>query len=106
MDVAMPVAMARAEDLGITGYESAEELGRYRVFRSYGCFRLKAGELMGMGDVTKSVTPKFAVLGKPRNGGTITARYFMPWKTHPTMAVTGAQCIASVLCSRAVSQTD
>ncbi|NND19233.1 MAG: 4-oxalomesaconate tautomerase, partial [Silicimonas sp.] len=22
-------------------------------------------------------------------------RYFMPWKCHPTMAVTGAQCLAS-----------
>ena len=96
MDVAMPVVMARAEDLGITGYESAEDLDADTEFfaRMEG-IRLKAGALMGMGDVTKSVTPKFAVLAKPRNGGTITARYFMPWKTHPTMAVTGAQCIAS-----------
>ena len=96
MDVAMPVVMARAEDLGITGYESAEELDAdTEFFARMESLRLKAGELMGMGDVTKSVTPKFAVLAKPRNGGTITARYFMPWKTHPTMAVTGAQCIAS-----------
>ena len=96
MDVAMPVAMARAEDLGITGYESAEELDAdTEFFARMESLRVKAGELMGMGDVTKSVTPKFAVLAKPRNGGTITARYFMPWKTHPTMAVTGAQCIAS-----------
>ena len=28
-------------------------------------------------------------------GGTIATRYFMPWKTHPSMAVTGAQCLAS-----------
>ena len=96
MDVAMPVVMARAEDLGITGYESAEKLDAdTEFFARMESLRLKAGELMGMGDVTKSVTPKFAVLAKPRNGGTITARYFMPWKTHPTMAVTGAQCIAS-----------
>lgn len=96
MDVAMPVVMARAEDLGITGYESAADLDAdTEFFARMERIRLKAGELMGMGDVTKSVTPKFAVLAKPRNGGTITARYFMPWKTHPTMAVTGAQCIAS-----------
>ena len=96
MDVAMPVVMARAEDLGITGYESAEKLDAdTEFFARMESLRLKAGELMGMGDVRKSVTPKFAVLAKPRNGGTITARYFMPWKTHPTMAVTGAQCIAS-----------
>ena len=30
-----------------------------------------------------------------RAGGSIAARYFMPWNTHPSMAVTGAQCIAS-----------
>lgn len=96
MDVAMPVVMARAEDLGITGYESAEDLDAdTEFFARMESIRLKAGALMGMGDVTKSVTPKFAVLAKPRNGGTVTARYFMPWKTHPTMAVTGAQCIAS-----------
>ena len=57
--------------------------------------RLKAGAAMGMGDVSKSVTPKFATLAEPRAGGTLAARYFMPWKTHPSMAVTGAQCIAS-----------
>ncbi|MEL6679806.1 MAG: PrpF domain-containing protein, partial [Pseudomonadota bacterium] len=27
--------------------------------------------------------------------GTVATRYFMPWQTHPTMAVTGAQCLAS-----------
>lgn len=96
MDVAMPVVMARASDLGISGYESAEELdANTDFFARMEAIRLKAGELMGMGDVAKSVTPKFAVLAKPRNGGTVTARYFMPWKAHPTMAVTGAQCIAS-----------
>lgn len=97
MDVAMPVVMARAEDLGITGYESAAELdANSSFFSKMESLRVKAGELMGLGDVSESVTPKFAVLAKPRGeGGTIHARYFMPWKTHPTMAVTGAQCIAS-----------
>jgi len=41
------------------------------------------------------VTPKFGILAAARDGGTIATRYFMPWKTHPTMAVTGAQCLAS-----------
>ncbi len=34
-------------------------------------------------------------LHRQRQGGTIAARYFMPWEPHPTMAVTGAQCLAS-----------
>ena len=50
---------------------------------------------MGMGDVSHSVTPKFGLLAPAREGGTICTRYFMPWNTHPTMAVTGAQCLAS-----------
>ncbi|TCK99295.1 hypothetical protein BXY66_3797 [Shimia isoporae] len=96
MDVAMPVVLARAGDFGLTGYESAEELdANTEFFARMEAIRLQAGAAMGMGDVTKSVTPKFAFLAPAKNGGTIATRYFMPWKTHPSMAVTGAQCIAS-----------
>ena len=59
--------------------------------------RIKAGEKMGIRCVSKSVTPKFGILAPPRDGGTISARYFMPWSTHPTMAVTGAQCLSSCI---------
>ncbi|MCL4164326.1 UNVERIFIED_CONTAM: hypothetical protein GTU68_062243 [Idotea baltica] len=96
MDVAMPIVIARAESFGKTGYESAQELDEDSAFMAQmEAVRLLAGSKMGMGDVTKSVTPKFALLAAPRGDGAITARYFMPWKCHPTMAVTGAQCLAS-----------
>lgn len=96
MDVAMPIAIARASDFGLTGHETVEELDANRDFYTrMEPIRLEAGRRMGMGDVTKSVTPKFALLAPPRAGGTVTARYFMPWNCHPTMAVTGAQCLAS-----------
>lgn len=96
MDVAMPVVLARAEDLGVTGYEPADELdANTDFFARMEAIRLHAGAAMGMGDVSKSVTPKFAILAPAQHGGTIATRYFMPWKTHPSMAVTGAQCIAS-----------
>ncbi len=96
MDVAMPVVIARAGDFGKTGYETASELDEDEAFmRRMLAVRLAAGDAMGMSDVTGSVTPKFAIVSKPREGGAVTARYFMPWKCHPTMAVTGAQCIAS-----------
>ena len=51
--------------------------------------------MMGLGDVSKSVIPKFGLIAPPAESGTAAVRYFMPWKTHPTMAVTGAQCLAS-----------
>lgn len=96
MDVAMPVAIARAADFGLSGHETVQELDDNRAFYArMEKIRMEAGRRMGMGDVSKSVTPKFALLAPPQNGGTITARYFMPWNCHPTMAVTGAQCIAS-----------
>lgn len=96
MDVAMPICIARAADFGLTGHETAEALDADHAFYArMEPIRQEAGRRMGMGDVAKSVTPKFALLAEPRAGGTITARYFMPWSCHPTMAVTGAQCLAS-----------
>lgn len=97
MDVAMPVVMARASDFGLTGHESAETLdANTAFFARMEVIRREAGKRMGMGDVSASVIPKFTILAAPQQAGsTISARYFMPWKTHPSMAVTGAQCIAS-----------
>jgi 4-oxalomesaconate tautomerase len=96
MDVAMPMVIARAKDFGLSGYESAVDLDENsEFFARMEAVRLQAGAAMGMGDVTKSVTPKFGLLAPAKHGGTISTRYFMPWKCHPTMAVTGAQCLAS-----------
>ena len=96
MDVAMPMVIAQANSFGLSGYETAAELDANRAFfdRMEG-IRQKAGEMMGMGDVSKSVTPKFGLVAPAKDGGTIATRYFMPWNCHPTMAVTGAQCLAS-----------
>lgn len=96
MDVAMPMVIAKASDFGLTGHETREDLdANTGFFQRMEAIRLQAGAAMGMGDVTKSVTPKFGLLAKARNGGTIATRYFMPWTAHPTMAVTGSQCLAS-----------
>ena len=52
---------------------------------------------MGFGDVAESVVPKFGLLAPPVKGGAITGRYFMPWKTHPSFAVTGSICVSACL---------
>jgi len=96
MDVAMPMVIARAESFGLTGYESAAELNdNSDFFTRMEAIRIKAGTAMGIENVASSVTPKFGLLAPARDGGSVAARYFMPWKTHPTMAVTGAQCLAA-----------
>ncbi|MGR3838772.1 MAG: 4-oxalomesaconate tautomerase [Cognatishimia sp.] len=96
MDVAMPMVIARAADFGLTAKETVAELDENKAFFArMEAIRLKAGELMGMGDCTKSVTPKFGLLAPSDAPNTVRTRYFMPWNTHPTMAVTGSQCLAS-----------
>ena len=96
MDVAMPMVIARAEDFGLSGEETCQALDADRdLLGRMEKLRLKAGHLMKMGDVAQSVTPKVGLLSRARQGGTLSARYFTPWNCHPSMAVTGAQCLAS-----------
>ena len=96
MDLAMPMVIARADSFGLTGNESVEQLnGNTEFFSTMEQIRIEAGDLMGMGDVTQSVTPKFGLLAAHQTTGHIICRYFMPWKTHPSLAVTGSQCLAS-----------
>lgn len=96
MDVAMPMVLARAESFGLSGDENCAELNANgALLGKIEAIRRQAGARMGLGDVTTSVIPKFALLAPARAGGTISARYFTPWSCHPTMAVTGAQCIAA-----------
>ena len=96
VDVAMPTIQMRATAFGKTGYESASELDADReLFKRMEAIRRKAGAMMGLGDVSKSVVPKIALLAAPRHGGTISARYFVPDTCHKSLAVTGTVCIAS-----------
>ena len=99
VDVAMPVILMRADAFGKTGYESANELDADKaLFKRMEAIRIKAGVMMGMGDVSKSVVPKIALLAPPRSpqtGGAITSRFFVPDSCHKAHPVTGTVCIAS-----------
>src|SRR5207245_9112234 len=53
VDNGMPVVVARASDLGLTGTEPAEDLAKNaEVADRVQALRLAAGKLMGLGDVT------------------------------------------------------
>lgn len=98
VDVAMPMMIVRATDLGITGYETQDELdANTALFERIEALRLVAGQRMGLGDVTKSVVPKVGLIAAPRADGHMSARYFMPWACHPSLAVTGSQCLAACM---------
>jgi 4-oxalomesaconate tautomerase len=96
VDMAMPVVLMAAEQLGKSGHESAAELDADRaLFTRMEAIRRKAGTLMGMGDVSKMVVPKIALLARPRQGGAITSRFFVPDSCHKAHPVTGTVCVAS-----------
>jgi 4-oxalomesaconate tautomerase len=96
VDLAMPTVAARAADFGKTGYESKAELNAdAALLARIEQVRKAAGLLMGMGDVTGRVVPKFALIAPPRHGGAITSRYFVPDSCHATHPVTGALCLSA-----------
>lgn len=96
IDVAVPMMIFRAADLGKTGYETPAELDAdTEFFARMEAMRKIAGERMGLGDVTGKVVPKAAMLSEPKGEGHISARYFVPHKTHAAFAVTGGLCVST-----------
>ncbi len=98
IDVAMPMVMVRAADLGKSGHEAPSELEADADFMAaMEAIRREAGGRMGLGDVSRSVVPKFGLLSPARHGGTITSRYFTPTQCHPAHAVSGGICVAAAV---------
>ena len=96
VDVAMPMVLTTAESMGIRGDESKAELDADRaLLEKLEAVRLVAGEKMGLGDVRGKVIPKFGILSRPRHGGALTSRYFVPTDCHAAHAVSGAICVGS-----------
>lgn len=96
MDFGNPIVMFAAADVGKTGYESKEELDADDGWRKrMEVLRADAAGRMGMGNVSGLGLPKFVILAEPRQGGTITSRYFSPERCHTAHALTGAVCVAA-----------
>ena len=96
IDNGMPVVMIRATDLGISGYESAEELEQNRSLKEkLEHIREQAGPAMNLGDVKDKTVPKMSLLAPPRDGGAISARTFIPHACHKTIGVLGAVSVAT-----------
>lgn len=96
IDAAMPLVIIDAEAMGKTGHELPADLDADRQFmRWLELIRREAGRRMGLGDVSNLVIPKPVLISRPQNGGTISARYFMPHACHKALAVTGAVGLAT-----------
>ncbi|TMR03813.1 4-oxalomesaconate tautomerase [Actinomadura soli] len=95
VDNGMPVVVAAASSLGVTGHESPDELARLRD--RVQSLRLRAGELMGLGDVADASVPKTTLVAPPRDGGMICTRTFIPLRVHASIGVLGAVTVATAL---------
>ena len=95
IDVAMPMVIMRANDLGIIDYEASAISSNKTLMRRVENIRLEAGLRMGLGDVTQIVIPKVSILAQARRGGTVFSYYLTPHHMHAAHAVTGAICVAS-----------
>jgi 4-oxalomesaconate tautomerase len=96
VDNGMPVVVLRAVDLGVAGDESCAELEANEPFRArLEAIRLKAGPLMGLGDVTGATVPKMTLVAKEREGGTLCTRTFIPHRCHDAIGVLGAVSVAT-----------
>ena len=94
IDVAMPMVIIRARDLGLRGYDPDEITGNAVLMQRIEKIRLEAGRRMGLGDVAESVIPKVGIVAPPRHGGVVYSCYLTPHHVHATHAVTGAICVA------------
>jgi 4-oxalomesaconate tautomerase len=96
IDNGMPVVVVAAEALGVTGYETRDELNADTALKQkIESIRLQAGSAMNLGDVAKKVVPKMCLVAKPKAGGQICTRTFIPRDCHSAVGVLGAVTVAT-----------
>jgi 4-oxalomesaconate tautomerase len=96
IDNGMPMVLVRASDLARTGYETVASLNADTELKAtIEALRLRAGVLMGLGDVTKKSYPKMCLLSAPRAGGTINTRCFIPHVCHDAIGVLAAVTVGT-----------
>ncbi len=96
IDNGMPCIVMKAGDVGITGYETREDLdANSELKQRIEAIRLKAGPTMNLGDVAEKSVPKIMLVAPPRDGGAVTVRSFIPHRAHATIGVLGAVTVAT-----------
>ena len=96
IDNGMPVVVMAADALGVTGYETRDELNANAALKQkIESIRLQAGPAMNLGDVAKKVVPKMCLVAHPKAGGQICTRTFIPRDCHSAVGVLGAVTVAT-----------
>ncbi|WP_342360803.1 4-oxalomesaconate tautomerase [Terrarubrum flagellatum] len=96
IDNGMPVVILAASSVGRTGYEPRDSLDKDVELKArLEEIRLEAGRLMGLGDVSKKVVPKMALVAPSSAGGHICTRSFIPHECHASIGVFAAVTVAT-----------
>jgi 4-oxalomesaconate tautomerase len=96
IDNGMPVVVMAAAALGVTGYETRDDLNANLALKHrIESIRLQAGRAMNLGDVAKQVVPKMCLVAEPKAGGHICTRTFIPRDCHAAVGVLGAVTVAT-----------
>lgn len=96
IDNGMPCVVMRARDLGVSGYETPQELEANTLLREkLESIRLKAGPLMNLGDVSDKSVPKMTLVAPAQQGGAVATRTFIPHRCHSSIGVLGAVSVAT-----------
>ncbi|NUR67203.1 MAG: 4-oxalomesaconate tautomerase [Streptomyces sp.] len=98
VDNGMPTVLIAATELKVTGYETPKDLEEDLTLADrLREIRLAAGRLMGLGDVSDTTVPKLTLLARPREGGAVCTRTFIPVRCHTSIGVLGAASVAAGL---------
>lgn len=96
IDNGMPMVLLRAADVQRSGYESVEQLNQDSELKArLESLRLKAGVLMGLGDVTSKTYPKMCLVSPAREGGHLSTRCFIPHVCHEALGVLAAVTVGT-----------
>jgi 4-oxalomesaconate tautomerase len=96
VDNGMPVVVLEASAVGRTGYEPRNVLDKDTELKArLEEIRLEAGKLMGLGDVSRKVVPKMALVAPPIAGGHLCTRSFIPHECHSSIGVFAAVTVAT-----------
>ena len=107
LDVAVPMVIVSAAELGQQGDETPDVLNRdlvllarlREIWVEAGLkmgLKKRNGDLMTRTELENSETvPKICMVSPPKHSGHITVRYFTPQSAHNSLAVTGGCCLAT-----------
>ena len=96
IDNGMPVVVLEAASVGRTGREPRDQLNADAELKArLEAIRLEAGKLMRLGDVSRKVVPKMALVSPPAAGGALCTRSFIPHECHASIGVFAAVTVAT-----------